>query len=44
MLRYVNDLDLEEIANTMDKPVGTIKSYLFRGLQRLQRVLPREAL
>ena len=44
VLRYVNDLDLNEIAITMAKPVGTIKSYLFRGLQRLHGVLPQEVL
>jgi RNA polymerase sigma-70 factor (ECF subfamily) len=36
-LRHDNDLMLEEIAEVMSISVGSVKSYLFRGLQKLRR-------
>ncbi|MBI1808231.1 MAG: RNA polymerase sigma factor [Ignavibacteria bacterium] len=39
VLRHYHDLPLKEIAETMKIAEGTVKSYLFRALQRLQREL-----
>lgn len=39
VLRHYHDLPLKEIAATMEISEGTVKSYLFRALQRLQREL-----
>lgn len=36
-LRFVNDLSLQEIAQTLDIPVGTVKSRLHKGISLLQR-------
>jgi RNA polymerase sigma-70 factor (sigma-E family) len=37
VLRYYNQLTLEEIAELLDCPVGTVKSQLSRGLARMRR-------
>ena len=39
VLSDLEGLSYEEIAETMDVPVGTVKSRLFRGRRRLQKVL-----
>ena len=39
ILRYTQDLSIEEIADLTGKPPGTVKSHLFRGLKRLARLL-----
>ena len=39
VLRHYHDLPLKEIAATMEISEGTVKSYLFRALQRLRREL-----
>ncbi len=39
VLRYYEDLDLKSIAEIMDISVGSVKSYLFRGVQKLQKEL-----
>ncbi|MHB8054844.1 MAG: RNA polymerase sigma factor [Candidatus Aminicenantales bacterium] len=39
VLRYYEDLDLKSIAEIMDISVGAVKSYLFRGIQKLQKEL-----
>ncbi len=41
ILRYTHELSLEEIARATDKPVGTIKSHVFRGLKKLREVLSK---
>ena len=39
ILRYLNDLQLEEIADLTGLPAGTVKSHVFRGLKRLREAL-----
>jgi RNA polymerase sigma-70 factor (ECF subfamily) len=39
MLRHYNDLRLDEIAETMQISIGSVKSYLFRCVQKLRREL-----
>jgi len=39
LLRHYNDLMLDEIAETMQISVGSVKSYLFRCLRKLQKEL-----
>lgn len=38
-LHYWHDAPLEEIAELLGAPVGTVKSYLFRARERLSRIL-----
>ncbi len=38
-LFYVQEMRYEEIAATMDIPLGSVKTYLFRGKQHLRRLL-----
>jgi RNA polymerase sigma-70 factor (ECF subfamily) len=38
-LFYLQELKYEEIASVMDVPVGTVKSYIFRGKQVLRKRL-----
>lgn len=39
ILRYREDLSVQEIAETMDLPEGTIKTYLFRARKELASIL-----
>ncbi|WP_433946060.1 RNA polymerase sigma factor [Paenibacillus sp. SN-8-1] len=39
VLRYVQDLSYSEIADCLDLPLNTVKSYLFRARQQLQNLL-----
>jgi RNA polymerase sigma-70 factor, ECF subfamily len=39
VLRFFSDLSLAEIAAQTDRPLGTVKTHLHRGLQRLRRSL-----
>lgn len=39
VLRFFSDLSLAEIAAQSDRPLGTVKTHLHRGLQRLRRAL-----
>jgi RNA polymerase sigma-70 factor, ECF subfamily len=41
-LKYLADLENEEIAHTLNKPVGAVKSLQFRALAALRRMLPDE--
>jgi RNA polymerase sigma-70 factor (ECF subfamily) len=39
IMRYTHDLSLQEIAEQTDRPIGTIKSHVFRGLKKLREVM-----
>jgi RNA polymerase sigma factor (sigma-70 family) len=39
ILRYIQDLSYKEIAEAVDLPINTVKSYLFRARQQLQNLL-----
>ncbi|MDG4657294.1 sigma-70 family RNA polymerase sigma factor [Ectobacillus antri] len=41
ILYYYHDLSIKQIAEVMDKPVGTIKTYLYRGKKQLKQELER---
>ncbi len=43
LLRFHEDLNLEEIAQILSTPVSTVKSRLYRGLTALKSVLPLAA-
>jgi RNA polymerase sigma-70 factor, ECF subfamily len=42
-LRYFAELSIEEIARTLDRPVGTVKVHVHRGLERLRAALAEES-
>jgi RNA polymerase sigma-70 factor (ECF subfamily) len=42
LLRFFSELSLAEIAVQSDRPLGTVKTHLHRGLARLRRVLESE--
>lgn len=39
ILRYVDDFSYNEIADSLDLPINTVKSYLFRARKQLQSLL-----
>ncbi len=39
VLRYLQDFSYQEIADTLDVPLNTVKSYLFRARHQLQTLL-----
>ncbi len=39
IMHAINDLSFEEIAKTLNQPVGTVKSNMFRGKKRLREIL-----
>jgi RNA polymerase sigma-70 factor, ECF subfamily len=41
-LRFFSELSLQEIADESDRPLGTVKTHLHRGLARLRRILEAE--
>lgn len=43
LLRFHEELGLEEIANVLSVPLSTVKSRLYRGLDALKSVLPEGA-
>lgn len=43
VLRYFNELSYDEIAQTMDIPLGTVKSRIFQALSTLRSTLQVEA-
>jgi len=42
-LRYMGERSYEEIADTMQIPLGTVKTYIHRGKAQLKEILEREA-
>lgn len=42
VLRFQEDMKLEEIASVVGAPVATVKSRLYRGLETVRQLLPRE--
>ena len=40
LLRYMEELSLDEIATVMERPINTIKSWHIRGLNSLKKLLP----
>ncbi|MDK1010326.1 MAG: sigma factor-like helix-turn-helix DNA-binding protein [Actinomycetota bacterium] len=44
VLRHVVDLPIAEIAEITDRPQGTVKADISRGLDRLRDALAREEL
>ena len=43
VLYYLHDMDLQEIATTINVPPGTVKSRLYYGRARLRSVLEADA-
>jgi RNA polymerase sigma factor (sigma-70 family) len=43
VLRFAEELELEEIAEATGHPLGTVKSHLFRGLKTLRELLRKES-
>jgi RNA polymerase sigma-70 factor, ECF subfamily len=43
LLRFHEELALDEIANVLSTPISTVKSRLYRGLEALKSVLPEGA-
>ncbi|NOZ87389.1 MAG: sigma-70 family RNA polymerase sigma factor [Deltaproteobacteria bacterium] len=39
ILRFTQELTLDEIASVTDLPLGTVKSHIFRGLRQLSKLL-----
>ena len=44
MLRFYGELSLAEIAAQTDRPIGTVKTHLFRGLAKLRDIAAREGI
>ena len=44
VLRHVLDLTYDDIAAALDRPVGTVKADVHRGLTRLRRAYPEETI
>jgi RNA polymerase sigma-70 factor (ECF subfamily) len=42
VLRYREDLSVQEIADTMSVPVGTVKIYLYRARKELASILSEQ--
>lgn len=42
VLRFASELSLQEISDVLDIPVGTVKSRLFTGLEKLRQHLERD--
>lgn len=43
VMRHVLDLTYEEVAAALDRPIGTVKADVHRGLARLRQAYPEEA-
>ena len=44
ILRFTHELSLNEISKTTGFPLGTVKGYISRGLNRLQQLLSKESI
>ena len=42
VLRYREELSVEEIADTMSVPTGTVKTYLYRARKELASILSEQ--
>lgn len=42
-MRFFHDLKLQEIAETMDLPLSSVKSHLYGALRKLKRILSKRA-
>jgi RNA polymerase sigma-70 factor (sigma-E family) len=42
VLRFYEDMSEQQIADTLDRPVGTVKSDLHRGLKKLKEILEEQ--
>ena len=42
VLRFQEEMKLEEIASVTDAPLATVKSRLYRGIEALRKLLPEE--
>lgn len=42
LLRFVEEYSLDEVANALDMPVGTVKSHIHRGRARLKQTFKAE--
>jgi len=42
ILRYLQEFSYQEISETLDLPLNTVKSYLFRGRDQLQTMMKKE--
>lgn len=43
ILKYFDDLTITEIAKTLDYPVGTVKTYLNKGLVKLRNFMGKDS-
>jgi RNA polymerase sigma-70 factor (ECF subfamily) len=43
-LRFFSELSLQEIADESSRPLGTVKTHLHRGLQRIRRALEAQGI
>lgn len=43
ILKYFNDLTIKEISETLECPVGTVKTYLNKGLTGLRKEISKES-
>ena len=43
-LRFFGERSLAEIADASGRPIGTVKTHLHRGIQRLRTILAAEGL
>ncbi|MNP16697.1 ECF RNA polymerase sigma factor SigW [compost metagenome] len=39
LLKYYNDMTLSEIANILNKPEGTVKTWQHKGLKQLRTII-----
>lgn len=42
ILKYFDDMTINEIANVLDMPIGTVKTYLNKGLETLREYMKKE--